>query len=189
MLDLQLTLTSASVSITINLNGRPNCLHLNENLSQIKEYLFYGVMMKICHAGVGDFVLKDNKEVLPSLEEDDSESSNSDSKGTNTNDEEKSNQQVITDASFKHSQKEMEKVKNVSENENKEISGETPSCSQTTENVDTRTEGTQRVTTTKDQWKAAKTIFIIMGYYVISWLCFFMNMLLIASDRAGGKAQ
>ncbi len=37
----------------------------------------------------------------------------------------------------------------------------------------------------KDQWKAAKTIFIILGYYIFSWVCFYINMLLLASGNTG----
>ena len=35
----------------------------------------------------------------------------------------------------------------------------------------------------RKKWKAAKTIFILLGYYTVSWLLFFISILLAGFDN------
>ena len=41
----------------------------------------------------------------------------------------------------------------------------------------------------KDEWKAVKTIFFLLGYYMISWMLFFINILVISFDIAHGDIR
>ena len=64
------------------------------------------------------------------------------------------------------------------------LEGNTVSVTQVTgEEIDQERVGGTNTSTEKNKWRAVKTIAILLGYYIVSWLCFHINILMAGFEN------